>query len=400
MGIREENMKVTVEDICNFPEFSNLKLVAGKGGLNNPVDRCGILDYEFVDGVREKWSNTNFRDENMIVMTSFLYAKDNEYRILDAVKKLASRKCSGLIIKNIFHLPLHENVLRYADTMNFPILTFESSDIHFEDLIILISERIKHYDSLYYRDGKVDEVLRSRQDHEALERLAYEINPTFKTDMMAMYFEPVGEFLPEDYIKLENRVMEADVLTASDSMFCYKSGFFIVRSRDMFSTIDAQKLAEPVLNAVGEALKDFRVGVSSVHHLIQQIKNCFEESLYAAKLRTEDSGVIYYEKLGIYKVVLPFCGSEVMKNFSREYMKPLEDYDLETRGCLLETAVNYVLCGGDVQKTAETMIQHKNTIRYRLKNISNILGLNVFETQNYEILSFAVRIFICNGWNL
>ena len=42
------------------------------------------------------------------------------------------------------------------------------------------------------------------------------------------------------------------------------------------------------------------------------------------------------------------------------------------------------------------MLQHKNTIRYRLKNISNIIGMNVFETKNYEILSFAVRIFICN----
>ena len=28
-------MKVTVEDVCNFPEFTNLKLIAGKGGLNN-----------------------------------------------------------------------------------------------------------------------------------------------------------------------------------------------------------------------------------------------------------------------------------------------------------------------------------------------------------------------------
>ena len=66
----EEKMKVTVEDISNFPEFADLKLIAGRGGLNKAVEKCGILDYEFVEGVREKWYNTNFRDENMIVMTS------------------------------------------------------------------------------------------------------------------------------------------------------------------------------------------------------------------------------------------------------------------------------------------------------------------------------------------
>ena len=96
-------MKVTVEDICNFPEFTNLKVIAGRGGLNNPIERCGILDYEFVEGVKNKWASTNFRVENMIVVTSFLYAKDNDYLILDAVKKMASRKCRGLIIKNIFN---------------------------------------------------------------------------------------------------------------------------------------------------------------------------------------------------------------------------------------------------------------------------------------------------------
>ena len=47
-------MRITVEDICNFPEFSNLRIIAGRGGLNNVVERCGILDYEFVGGVKDK----------------------------------------------------------------------------------------------------------------------------------------------------------------------------------------------------------------------------------------------------------------------------------------------------------------------------------------------------------
>ena len=136
-------MKLTVEDVCNFPEFPDLRVIAGKGGLNNVIDRCGILDYEFVDGIKEKWYNTNFHEENMIVVTSFLYAKDNDYLIFDAIKSLAARKCSGIIIKNIFRLPISDTVLRYADTINFPIILMEGKDVYFEDLIVLISERAK-----------------------------------------------------------------------------------------------------------------------------------------------------------------------------------------------------------------------------------------------------------------
>ena len=394
-------MKVTVEDISNFPDFSGLKLIAGQGGLNRAVEKCGILDYEFVTGVRENWRGTNFRDENMIVMSSFLYAKDNEYLIMDAVKNLASRKCSGLIIKNIFHLPIHENVIRYADTIKFPILVIEDSNIHFEDLIIIISERIKHYELLHYRESKVDEILRCGNNHQLCEKTAYDINPTFKTDMIAIFFKAKGIFEPKDYLEIEKIAEKSKVLTAADSLFYYKDGFFVVRSSDMFSTVDAEKLCIPVIDIFRGVIDDFSVGVSAVHHLLWQIKNCFEEARYAASLnKGTDLEFLLYENLGIYKVILPYCNESVMREFCREYIKPLEDYDLETKGSLLKTAVAYVMNDGDIQKTADAMAQHKNTIRYRLKNISNVIGINVFETQNYEILSFAIRIFVCNNENI
>ncbi|MBR5517057.1 MAG: PucR family transcriptional regulator [Firmicutes bacterium] len=390
-------MRVTVEDICNFPEFSSLRVIAGRGGLNNVVERCGVLDYEFVDGVKDKWYNTNFREENMIVITSFLYAKDNDHLILDAVKKLVSRKCKGLIIKNIFNLPIKENVIRYADTMNFPIILIEGSDIHYEDLIILINQRAKHYSSIYYRENKVDEILRNGSNNEVVEKLTYEINPSFKSDMIAMYFEPLRGFSVEDYLKIEAYLLEKGIITTSDSVFYYKGGFFVVLSRDMFSTIDEATLIKPVLDAFGGSISQFRVGVSTVHHLIYQIKQCFEEATYAAKLKTGmETPVMLYENLGLYKIILPFCENDSMREFARKYIKPLEDFDLETNGNLLETAVAYVMNDGDLQKTADAMIQHKNTIRYRLKNISNLLEMNIFETKNYETLSFAVKIYVCN----
>ena len=390
-------MRITVEDICNFPEFSNLRIIAGRGGLDNVVERCGILDYEFVDGVKDKWYNTNFREENMIVVTSFLYAKDNDYLILDAVKKLASRKCKGLIIKNIFNLPIRENVIRYADTMNFPIILVEGSDIHYEDLIILINQRVKHYSSVNYRENKVDEILRNGTNNELIEKLAYEINPSFKSDMIALYVDFLEDSSVEAYLKVEDMLLSKNVISTSDSAFYYKGGMFIVLSKDMFTTIDEMVLIKPILDAFEGDLSKFRIGVSTVHHLVYQIKQCFEEAKYAASLKTGiEKNIMLYEDLGIYKIILPFCDNEIMKEFARKYIKPLEDFDLETNGNLLETAVGYVLNDGDLQKTADAMIQHKNTIRYRLKNISNILEMNIFETKNYETLSCAVRIYMCN----
>ena len=87
--------------------------------------------------------------------------------------------------------------------MNFPIILIEGSDIYYEDLIILINERVKHYESLHYRESKVDEMFRNQCNNETLEKIAYDINPSFKSDMIAMYFESINEFTAEDYVEFE-----------------------------------------------------------------------------------------------------------------------------------------------------------------------------------------------------
>lgn len=47
-------MKVTVEDISNFPEFADLKLIAGRGGLNKAVENAA---YSIMNSSRESEKN-------------------------------------------------------------------------------------------------------------------------------------------------------------------------------------------------------------------------------------------------------------------------------------------------------------------------------------------------------
>lgn len=392
----EEKMKVTVEDVLNFPEFKDLKLIAGKGGINNPIELCGFLDYEFMDGLREKWSNTNFVKENILAVTSFLYAKDNEYLIFDAIKRLASRKCSGIIIKNIFKLPIHENVIRYADSMNFPIMIAEGTNIHFEEIVLLVSERAKHYDSFYYRQSKVEELLRTEGSDEDLENIIFDINPSFKSDSVAMYFEPIGRFIEEDYLKEEDKVLREGGITASDSMFYYKSGFYIVITSESFETNEPEKICVNYIKCFDKDNR-FRIGISSLNHMVHNIKESLIQSKYAAEIedRTE-SGFVLYDKLGIYKAILPYAKSRDMLAFARNYIYPLQDYDLENRTNLIETLVSFVENGGDINKTADELKQHKNTIRYRLKNVGTILNMDIFNNSDYEVIALAIRVYICN----
>ena len=146
-------MKLYVQDIYNFPELNKLTLIAGKGGLKKEVRQCGLLDYEYDKDVASKYSDYNYRTNgNFFTLTTFLYAKDNPDLIYEAVKKLIAMSGSGLIIKNIFKLPINQNVIRYAYYMEFPIFILNDSYPFFEDIILLINKKMEQYDSFYYMD--------------------------------------------------------------------------------------------------------------------------------------------------------------------------------------------------------------------------------------------------------
>ena len=73
-----------------------------------------------------------------------------------------------------------------------------------------------------------------------------------------------------------------------------------------------------------------------------------------------------------------------------EYLAPLLCNNEE----LLNTACTYIKSKGDLDKTAESLYCHKNTVRYRLNKIHEILDPKSNEKEFNENLSIAIRIYL------
>ena len=97
-------MLYTVSDFQRLYADS-LRLVAGQGGLARTIDEVGILDYELMPGLRDKYQRKNLAPRQLVLST-FLYAKDDPYLIGEAVRTLVAEGASALVIKNALHLPL------------------------------------------------------------------------------------------------------------------------------------------------------------------------------------------------------------------------------------------------------------------------------------------------------
>ncbi|HZK72293.1 MAG TPA: PucR family transcriptional regulator [Clostridia bacterium] len=394
-------MKLYVQDIYNFPELSKLTLIAGEGGLKKEVKHCGILDYEYDKDVASKYSDYNYRTGGgFLTLTSFLYAKDNPDLIYEAVKKLVAKNGSGLIIKNIFKLPITHNVIRYADYMQFPIFVLNDSYPFFEDIILLIYKKMEQYESFNYMEQKVNALLKTDEtDLNMVASLAYEINPSMQDDIVVAYFSSKEGLLTHEMsLEEESKLYKAELIKPEDAVFFYRDGLMLIHSTHNYGSNNLIDLLRPYIEAIGEdVFKKFNVGISKVHHAKDELPEAIKESVYAAMFNETSIEYKTFDALGVYRAILPFASTTTMKNYQQDYISPLEEYDAGRSGDILNTVVEFVKCGGNLEITAAKMKQHKNTIRYRLRVAGNILNINPFSLGDYEKIALAIRIYICSN---
>ena len=112
-------MALTVRDIPALPGLGSLKLVSGRGGLDNKVVTAGIADYEFAPDVEFRDSADFVKDS--FVITSLLFAYNNPDIIIDAVKSLHACGVSAIAYKDVIFDKVPDEVLQFSDEHNLPI---------------------------------------------------------------------------------------------------------------------------------------------------------------------------------------------------------------------------------------------------------------------------------------
>lgn len=391
-------MAVTIRDIISLPEFNVLKLITNTSGLDNEVKGCGILDYEFDDKVLNRFKTLNF-SPNTIIVTSFLYAKDNEHLIMDAIKNLVARNASCLVVKNIFKLNISSNVIKYADLYNFPIFIVKDQDIFFDEFIVSIAKIVENHNSDHFYRGKLIELMNCENNKDCINQKIIEINPLFESDVLVLYFKFKKGINNNVNFSNLREINEKLKIGISDRLIPYKNGFVLIYTRELFGNNKIDKILEPIYDSLVDLSKTYNISVSNVHHYLRELKEAISEALNTSILIDDNSKLVYhrYEDLGVYKVVLPYIDSPILKKYSDEYLDVILDFDVEFQGKFFETLVEYVLVNGEIDQCGKNLDVHKNTIRYRLEKINSLLNENILLKEGYEKVALAVRYHICRS---
>jgi DNA-binding PucR family transcriptional regulator len=101
--------------------------------------------------------------------------------------------------------------------------------------------------------------------------------------------------------------------------------------------------------------------------------------------------VTVIEDLGIYQLLSDAADPRAVEEFIRRWLGRLLDHDAEHDLQLVPTLGTYLDCGGSYERSAESLFIHRNTLKYRLRRIREVSGLELGAPEVNFNLQLATR---------
>lgn len=123
----------------------------------------------------------------------------------------------------------------------------------------------------------------------------------------------------------------------------------------------------------------FSAGIGRVKQGIQHVDAGRREAVLAMRAgrsMNQDGNKRTYTfgELGCLCFLSELSGSTAMRDFYRDNVQPLLDYDRANGSELEKTLEYYFINGKNLRKTAEALFVHKNSVIYRIRKIESLLG--------------------------
>lgn len=380
-------MAITVIEATKLDTFKNFKLISGISGLNNQVEKVGILDWEFFS--RSEW----LFNKGEFVLTSLLFAKDNPSFILEAVKELVKDGAGGLAIKNIYYNELPIEVVDYSNKNSFPIFIFDNS-VYFEDIITEVMDKIRFSENHEVLESKIDILIKKSLNKATVKEIALEINSSFKESFFALYCKNKKYIDSNNIIALLDSLKRRKKIDLHSTALKYRNGILIIFTEDKIQEKNLKGKVDYLISCVGIDVSEYYIGVSSIHSSLVELDQGIKESLFAQKTgEVSNEAFNYFNDTGIYSILMPFVDESWMHSFYNRIIHPIKSYDEKYNTELFDTAIKYIENDGKIIETANAFFLHKNTIRYRIGKIKELLNMEDLEGSFYEQLSIAVKLY-------
>lgn len=377
-------MKITVQNMIQIKELQSLKLLTNQSGLNNVVSKIGILDYEFTRQGHTFCANDHWRPGEF-VLTTFSYARESPSLMLKAVQRLQRAGTSGLAIKNVFQLKISDELIRFANQNHYPIFLFTDENLFFEDVIIQVHHLVCSFDNLNEAERQITKFLETDYSSQDMVEAVHKLVPLLPSKYRIANIQPLHDEAHSSF-----RFQYHTLQGAEGMIFPYQGGYFYISNQEKPSHDFSGSLA----GRFSLRPESYRLGISNEMLFPSQLKQGLFQSLHAivyGKITKQD--ICYYHELGAYQILIPYAKRKAYEDFFNGIIPVILDYDLVNGSSLLDTAMDFEACHGNIKEMAQHANIHENTIRYRLKKLADLFDANINDTEFISQLVLAVKLY-------
>lgn len=167
---------------------------------------------------------------------------------------------------------------------------------------------------------------------------------------------------------------------AESSYVCrYKGSFlaFVAGYGDDGLVVDV-----PLLS-VWSGFAQMNVGVGSLVDL-GDVDLTIRQALFSLSLAERHRSIVNWDNLGIEAFSYAARSDRLFSATCHARREAVHAYDVENGTDMLLTAKTYVELYRDVKATAEKLYQHPNTVRYRIRKVRSILGMDDIPDRAFE----------------
>lgn len=392
-------LSITLRQVFDQVRHLEVRLVAGEAGLDREVFWTHMVDSAAI---------SSFQQGRELVLTTGL-GLNEDFTLLELVQKVFGNGASGIII-NVGHYieEIDPEVKRYADEHAFPVF-----EVPWKIRMAEI-ERIVCFDIMQEKQDRMemDNALSCAcfsPEHEEL----------YLPLLKSRGYAPEGHYLAAvlriyDRARLVSGGRLDHFSTQVNSVFrlfdcrilCTTQGTQMLLVLDAAEEKTAYDLLSRFFTNFCNKLAPSETALLSIGSLIHGLRELSQSHRTACRMADISAfgslpgeracgrhRLLYFKKAGYYRLLLGVEDETILQSYVADTVMPLVDYDALNQTDLCGILQCYLDHDGSLQKTADELYMHRNTVHYKISKIADILAMDLTNLENRMQVSLGLASY-------
>ena len=407
------------KDLLSLTTMSQAKVIAGLGGMEKSIR----WSYKAENINFEKW----VRGKELLIVSSPVTQRKNFdlYKTIEKAIEL-NMSCALLLIGENYVTQIDKKVIDLAENNDFPLFTMPWNvpllDF-FEELghaISYLDDRKDIEDSLLAEIIFGNCINTSSIEHKC-RQMGYDLGvleqvfvlhlcePNSKETYNKLKYnddEPSDECTQKNQ-RITNDQIRSYAQTLKEYFLEYNHPAIVSCYGDriigfMRNCADDRKKIIEIFERFGKFLQndlneiEYTLNIGETCENISKLQKSFQETSKTNSVLehiNRKNEIVFYDEIGFYRMLMSYENTAPMQQFANEVLSPIIQYEKKAHTQLMETLWAYFECDCNLQRTADKLFSHKNTVKYRLQRVEQLTGKSFTNRYQSQEIYNALMIY-------